>query len=319
MQRTLHAHHRFSGPMTALITPFRGGGVDYAAFDHLVEWQIDQGMSGLVLNTLIAEGPTLKTEERQSLISRCVHLTRGRIPVIAATGTNSTATTIERSVEAERLGADAVLVVQPYYSRPSQNGIIHHFQEVTRSVQLPVFIHNDPRHAAVEIAMCTMARLLQIQGVIGLVDDTCISGRNAQFGDFVCLSGDDLAVEDMLAASNGSVSVVANLCPATVSLMHRAIRMGDLYQAHQAHQQLHVLAEALSLESPPASVKHALSCLRGIDDSVRLPMTNISDATADAFMRALKPLRSAPVKVPQSHLILEARTARTSKAHGAAF
>ncbi|WP_323688288.1 dihydrodipicolinate synthase family protein [Rhizobium sp. AN69] len=135
MQEQLHGKHRFSGTMTALVTPFLGNGIDYAAFDHLVEWQIDQGIDGLVLNTLIAEGPTLKTEERRSLISRCVHLTRGRIPVIAATGTNSTATTCERTIEAEQLGADAVLIVQPYYSRPSQKGVIHHFKEAAKRVQ----------------------------------------------------------------------------------------------------------------------------------------------------------------------------------------
>lgn len=324
MQKALYAIPRFSGPMTALITPFRGNGVDYVAFDQLVEWQIDQGISGLVLNTLTAESPTLTTEERSNLISRCVHLARGRVPVIASTGTNSTATTIERSVEAEKLGADAILIVQPYYSRPSQNGIVHHFEEVANSVHLPIFIHNDPRHAAVEIKICTLGKLLRIKGVIGLVDDTCAKVRNAELNDlvvddFIYLSGDDLAAEDTLTVSHGSVSALGNLCPATVSLMHRATKMGDVHQAHQAYRQLHLLAEALSLESPSASVKHALSCLRGIDDSVRLPMTDISDETADAIMRALKPLRSAPVKVPQSHLIVEAMTARISLVRGGPF
>lgn len=324
MHDTLHEKHRYSGPMTALITPFRGNGVDYAAFDHLIQWQIDQGMNGLVLNTLVAEGPTLKTEERRSLITRCVHLTRGRIPVVAATGTNSTATTIERSIEAEMLGVDALLVVQPYYSRPGQKGIVHHFEEVARNVQLPILIHNDPGHAAVDMKTCTLEKLLQISGVIGLVDDTCVSGRKAELKDsiaedFIYLCGNDLAVEDMLLAYDGSVSTVANVCPCTVSLMHRALRMGDMHQARQAHRQLHILAEALSLESPPASVKYALSCLRGTDDLVRLPITSISDDTADAIMRALKRFRSTLPKVAQSHLVLEAITARLSKAQRASF
>lgn len=317
MQEHSHAKHRFSGTMTALITPFLGAGIDYAAFDHLVEWQIEQGIDGLVLNTLIAEGPTLKTEERRSLISRCVHLSRGRIPVIVATGTNSTASTCERTVEAEHLGADAVLIVQPYYNRPSQKGIIHHFEEVAKRVQLPIFLHNDPRHAGVEINPCTLNRLLQIQNVVGVVEDTCTMARTAKFGDMVAddviyLCGDDFAGEDVIAASHGSISALANLCPATVSSMQRAIRVGD---EQHVFQQLLSLASAMSLEDPSASLKHGLSHLRGIDDSVRLPMTNISDETAHAIMRALKLLRPAHPYRPPSPLILEARTARISQAY----
>ncbi|MDH7808653.1 MULTISPECIES: 4-hydroxy-tetrahydrodipicolinate synthase [unclassified Rhizobium] len=318
MQEQLHGKHRFSGTMTALVTPFLGNGIDYAAFDHLVEWQIDQGIDGLVLNTLIAEGPTLKTEERRSLISRCVHLTRGRIPVIAATGTNSTATTCERTIEAEQLGADAVLIVQPYYSRPSQKGVIHHFKEAAKRVQLPIFLHNDPRHTAVEISHCTVNILLQIPNVVGLVDDTRTMARIAKSvdhaaADVIYLCGDDFAGDDAIAASHGSISAVANMCPATVSSMQRAIRAGDAHQAQHLHQQLLSLASAVSLENTSASLKHALSCLRGIDDAVRLPMTNISDETAHAVMRALKPLRHARPRRPQSPLILEARTARISQ------
>lgn len=317
MQENLHGKHRFSGTMTALITPFLGKEIDYAAFDHLVEWQIEEGIDGLVLNTLIAEGPTLRTEERRSLISRCVHLTRGRIPVIAATGTSSTATTCERTIEAEQLGADAVLIVQPYYSRPSQKGIIHHFEEVAKRVQLPIFLHNDPRHAGVEISPSTLNSLLQIPNLVGLVDDTCTMARSAKFGniaaeDVIHLCGDDLACEDVIAASHGSISAAANLCPAAVSSMLREIRMGD---AQQALQQLVSLANAVSLEDPSASLKHALSQLRGIDDSVRLPLTNISDETAHAVMRALKPLRPAHPCRPPSPLILEARAARISQAY----
>jgi 4-hydroxy-tetrahydrodipicolinate synthase len=322
MHTPFHENHRYSGPMTALITPFCGDGVDYVAFDHLVQWQIDQGMNGLVLNTLIAEGPTLKIEERRSLISRCVQLTRGRIPVVAATGTNSTATTIERSIEAEILGVDALLVVQPYYSRPGQKGIVHHFEEVAGNVQLPILIHNDPGHAAVEMNRCTLEKLLKISGVIGLVDDTCVSGRELKDSiadDFIYLCGNDLAVEDMLITSDGLVSTVANVCPFTVSMMHRALKMGDMHHARPAHRELQLLAEALSLETAAASVKHALSCLRGIDGKVRLPITDVSDETADAIMAALKPFWSTFPKVIRSHLVLEAITARLSKAREAPF
>lgn len=315
MRESSHYRRRLAVTMTALVTPFRGHSVDYAAFDHLVEWQIDQGIEGLVLNSLTAEAPTLTETERRSLISRCVHISKGKIPIVVATGTNSTATTCDRTREAEHLGAEAVLIVQPYYNRPAQKGIIHHFEEVAKRTAMPILVQNDPGHAAVDMSLDTIHRLSQIPSVIGVVDDTAdfgriIAHRSCIDPEVLSFCSNDAATVSLLAQTHGSISSVANLCPSLVLDLHRAIRDGDLQQACEIDEKLRPLIKAVSQESTPAGLKQALSRLRGIDASVRLPLTNISDETAQSIFQALKTLRSECHNCGRSDLVIEAKTAR---------
>ncbi|CUX24050.1 dihydrodipicolinate synthase family protein [Agrobacterium genomosp. 13] len=303
------------GVMTPLVTPFLKGQVDYAAFDHIVEWQIEEGVEGLVVNSLIGEGPTLSAVERRSLISRAVHISRGRIPIIAATGTCSTDTTCQRTSEAEQLGADAALIVQPYYNRPGQKGIIQHFERVAMATTIPIVIHNDPYHAGVEIKSETLRLLLRIPAVIGVVDDAWDSssatiGKDRSVENIAQFIEDESASFESIARCDGSISAVANICPSAVVFMHRAIRRGDLEQARQVHRQLQLLLKAFAHESQAAVLKSALSCLRGINDGVRLPLTGVDGETAENILLALKSMRRITTSANQSNLIYEAKVAR---------
>ncbi|WP_448732809.1 dihydrodipicolinate synthase family protein [Agrobacterium sp. 22-221-1] len=304
------------GVMTPLVTPFLKGQVDYAAFDHLVEWQIEEGVEGLVVNSLIGEGPTLSAVERRSLISRAVHISRGRIPIIAATGTCSTETTRQRTLEAEQLGADVALIVQPYYNRPGQKGIIQHFGEVAAATTIPIVIHNDPYHAGVELKPETLRLLLQVPSVIGVVGETWDSsleiigkGRSLENAARHFMEDDSVSFE-RIAGCDGSISAVANICPSAVVFMHRAIRRGDLEQARQMHRKLQSLMKAFAHESQSAVLKSALSCLRGINDGVRLPLTGVAGETAEGILLALRSMRGIATSARQTSLISEARVAR---------
>lgn len=305
----------WGGVMTPLVTPFLKGQVDYAAFDHLVEWQIEAGIEGLVVNSLMGEGPTLSAVERRSLISRAVHISRGRIPIIAATGTYSTETTCQRTLEAEQLGADAALIVQPYYNRPGQKGIVQHFEKVAAATDIPIVIHNDPRHAGVELKSETLLRLLRIPAVIGVVGDLpdtsgegIVRDRNA--GNVIHFTEDESLSFKSFVRCNGSVLAVANICPSAVVAMYGAIRRGDLAQARELHGNLQSVMKSSAEEGQPALLKSVLACLRGISEEVRLPLTPVASEAADSILLALRSMRGSATSVNQRRLISEAKVAR---------
>lgn len=276
----------FRGMMTALITPFCGDKVDFAALADLVDWQIDQGVQGIVACGTTAESPTLSHAEWTEVIGLCVKVAGGRVPVIAGSGTNDTRRTIELTNEAARLGVDGALVVTPYYNRPSQEGLFRHFQSVERSTDLPILIYNVPSRTAVDLGLATLERLVALPGIVGLKDATGdltrVGATAARFGDrFIQLSGHDRSMLGFVAAGgDGAISVISNVAPMASAAMIGALCRGDLMQARRIHARLLPLLEALELDINPGPIKFALHCLRGTSPHMRLPMVEVEEATA---------------------------------------
>lgn len=274
------------GLMTALVTPFREEKVDFEALAELVEWQIDQGVQGLVACGTTAESPTLSYSEWLDVIRLCVKISSGRVPVIAGSGTNDTRRTMELTREVARLGADAALVVTPYYNRPSQEGLFQHFKAVEQAADLPIILYNVPSRTAVDISMATLERLAELPGIVGVKDATGdltrVSAIAARLGSrFTQLCGHDRTMLAFMAAGgDGAISVISNVAPMLSAAMMGAQRRGDLIEARRIHAQLLPLLEALELETNPGPIKFALSCTRGYSPSVRLPLAEVADDTA---------------------------------------
>lgn len=284
----------FTGSITALVTPFRGGAVDAHAFRALVDWQIRQGTRGLVPCGTTGEAPTLSDGERDGLIRACVEAAAGRVPVIAGTGTNSTDATIAMTRAAQAAGATAALVVTPYYNRPSQEGLYRHFAAVAGAVDFPLVLYNVPSRTGVDLLPATVARLAQIPNIVGLKDATGNLRRPHEIRamtrpDFVLLSGDDrTALAFNTAGGRGCISVVANVAPRLCAALQESCLRGDLAAAQTLDADLLPLVEALALETNPGPVKYALSLVRrGIEPSLRLPLVPVEPATAAAIRRGL--------------------------------
>lgn len=312
----IHKTDKLHGVMTPIVTPFRNGEIDYRAFDHLVTWQIEQGVSGIVLNSLIGEGPTLSALERRSLISRTVHICRGRVAIIVATGTCSTETTLRQTAEARELGADFALIVQPYYNRPTQKGIIHHFEQIAGSVDLPIILDNDPQHAGVAITSETFRTLLEMPNIVGVLENPNSPAReysdDADAGTGVRLARNECFEPRLGKRFHGSISALANIVPDLVIALDRAIASEDFGGVEHVYPKMKALLAALHDESDPAALKYALSCVRGICHEVRLPGTPVPPETAKTILRALKKTRTC-TRCPQHNaLILEAQAARNT-------
>lgn len=280
--------------MTALATPFRNGEVDYRGLATLVEWQMAEGIRGLVPCGTTGEAPTLTWQERTAIIGRCVEIAAGRIPVIAGTGSNGTAATIEQTAMAASLGADAALIVTPYYNRPTQEGIVRHFEAIAREVSLPIIVYNVPSRTGVDLTLETIERLAAIPAVIGIKDATGDLSRpmavSRMVGDrFIQLSGHDATALgfDMMGGS-GAISVVANVAPRLSVEMHDACGRGHFQAARAAQYRLLPLIAALERETNPIAVKHALHLLHGTCPDVRLPLTAATAETANAVRVALR-------------------------------
>ena len=307
------------GMMTALITPFRDDKVDFDALADLVDWQIEQGVQGLVVCGTTGESPTLSHSEWTDAIRLCVEAAGGRVSVVAGSGTNDTRRTIDLTNEAARLGADAALVVTPYYNKPSQEGLFRHFESVGRSGDLPIILYNVPSRTAVDIGLGTLERLAEVPGVVGLKDATGeparVGATAARFGDrFIQLSGHDRSMQDFVAAGgDGAISVIANVAPALSTAMIGAMRHGDLRQARCIHAHLVPLLEALELEVNPSPIKFALHCARGYSPAVRLPMVEVAEATALKIRNALIEVRGidTPLLGRQGPARLMARSGST--------
>jgi len=285
---------RLRGAMTALATPFKDGEVDYAALSALVEWQVAEGIGGLVPCTPTGEVSTLSWQERTAIIGRCVEIAAGQIPVIAGTGSNDTAATIRFTSVAEALGADAALIVVPYYSRPSQDGIVAHFEAIARAVRLPILICNTPSRTGVDLASMTLARLAAIPSIIGLADATGDLSRPAALsrlvGDrFIQLSCHDATAPGFaMLGGSGTISAIANLVPGLSSTLHEACSTGDLEEAGAIQQRLAPLLAALEREPDPIALKYALHVQRGVGPELRLPLTPATVETAEAVRLALR-------------------------------
>jgi len=285
---------RMSGAMTALATPFTDGEVDYQGLESLVEWQIAMGIRGLVPCGTSGEASTLTWKERTAIISRCVEIAAGRVPVIAGTGTNDTATTVAMTAMAEALGADAALVVTPYYNRPSQEGIVRHFEAVALQGQIPIIVYNVPSRTGVDLMPATIERLAAIPGIIGIKDATGDLSRPMALsnlvGDrFIQLSGHDAtALGFNMLGGSGTISVAANVAPRLCVAMDDACRQGDVRGAQAIQNRLWPLIAALERETNPIPLKYALHLLRGTSPDVRLPLTMATAETAMAVRLALQ-------------------------------
>ncbi len=288
-----HARVRLHGAMTALVTPFSRGEVDLPGLTTLLEWQIEQGIDGLVPCGTTGEAPTLSWEERLDVIARCVKIASGRVPVIAGTGTNNTEATIAFTTAAEAFGADAALIVTPYYNRPTQEGIYRHFEAVARKVRIPIIVYNVPARTGVDLLPETIERLARLPTIIGIKDATGDLSRpstlSAALGDrFIQFSGhDSTSFGFNTMGGRGTISVVANVAPRLCVEMHDACQAGDHHNAREIHHRLRPLIAALELESNPIPVKYALHLALGLSADVRLPLTPVRPETASAVRAAM--------------------------------
>ena len=284
----------FKGSLVALITPFRGGAVDESAFQEHVAWQIGQGTHGLVPIGTTGECPALEDEEQERLIALTVEVAKGRAPVIPGTGFNSTAHTIAATRAAKKAGADAALVVCPYYNKPTQEGLYQHFKAVHDAVDLPIVIYNIPGRSSVDMSNATMARLAKLPNIVGVKDATNDLTRPLKMrveigGEFSLLSGEDgTAVAYLAQGGDGCISVTANVAPALCAQMHGAWQKGDIATVRRINERLIPLHEALFAETSPAPVKYAASLLGRCTPEVRLPLCQTNPATQERVAAAMR-------------------------------
>ncbi|GGE37309.1 4-hydroxy-tetrahydrodipicolinate synthase [Marinicauda pacifica] len=286
----------FRGSFTALVTPFRDGAVDWAAYEALIERQIEAGTHGLVPGGTTAETPTLSEAERRDVIERTVKIAGGRIPVIAGTGTNATASTIEWQRFAKSVGVDAGLVVAPYYNKPSQAGLLAHFNAVADAVALPIVIYNIPGRSVVDILPETMARMAEHPNIIGVKDASgdvarVTRHRNLIGPDFIQLSGeDDTALGYNAHGGHGIISVTANVAPRQCAEFQTACLEGDWDRARTLNDKLQALHEVLFAAPSPAPSKYALSLMGLCAPEVRLPLVECPEPVRQGVRQTLEEL-----------------------------
>ena len=273
------------GCLTALITPFRNGGIDDKAFQTLVDWQVTEGIDGVLVCGTTGESPTLSHKEHMRLTELCIEAARHRVPVLAGTGSNSTDETIEFARHAERAGADAQLVVIPYYNKPTQEGLYLHFKAVHDSCGLPIVIYNIPSRSVVDMTIETLTELAKLPRIIGVKDATGdltrpVRTKLAIGTAFSLLGGDDGTSLAFLAqGGHGVISVTSNVAPKICVEMQDAWRRGDVLKAQQINEMLMPLHQALFMETNPSPVKYAASLLGLSTPDVRLPLCEVKDAT----------------------------------------
>jgi 4-hydroxy-tetrahydrodipicolinate synthase len=284
----------FQGSIVALVTPFRNGGVDERALADLIEWHLAEGTDGFVPVGTTGESPTLSHEEHERVIELCVSAVAGRVPVIAGTGSNSTEEAISLTRHAKQVGADAALVVTPYYNKPTQEGLYQHFAAIQEAVDLPVIIYNIPGRSVVDMSPETMARLASLPRIVGVKDATADIVRPlltaAACGQEFCqLSGEDGNIVAFLAhGGHGCISVTANVAPGLCARMHDAWRAGRADEALALHRRLLPLHTALFCETSPSPAKYALSRLGRCEAHVRLPLVQPSERARQQIDRALE-------------------------------
>jgi 4-hydroxy-tetrahydrodipicolinate synthase len=284
----------FRGSITAIVTPFLNGAVDKPAFDALVERQIESGSHGIVACGTTGESPTLTHVDHSYIVERTVAVVKRRIPVIAGTGSNSTAKTIELTRHAKTAGADAALIVTPYYNKPTQDGLYAHYRAVAEAVDIPIIIYNIPGRCVVDMKTETMAKLAKIPNIVGVKDATSDMSRPAQVArmigpDFIQLSGEDATVIEFLeGGGHGCISVTANVATTLCAEMHRHWQKGEKKEAKAINDRLMPLHKALFVETSPAPVKYALKAMGLCSDEVRLPLVPASPAARKAADEALE-------------------------------
>jgi 4-hydroxy-tetrahydrodipicolinate synthase len=275
----------FSGVLTALLVPFKGDAVDMGSFARFVEWQIGQGIHGLVVNGTTGEAPTLSEAEQDALLAEAIRVTAGRVPVIAGTGGNDTKHVIARTQAAQKAGAQGALIVCPYYNKPSQEGLYQHYRAVHDATNIPIIIYNIPGRSVVDMSVETMARLAQLPRIVGVKDATAdlarpLKTRTIIGPSFIQLSGEDATMTAFYAqGGHGVISVTSNVAPKLCVELFEAWQKGDLTAMAQKRDALMPLHSALFCETSPAPVKYAASLLGFGAADVRLPLVS---ATANA-------------------------------------
>ncbi len=285
----------FRGSMPALVTPFReGGGVDWAALEALIEWQIAEGSHGLVPVGTTGESPTLTHEEHEQVIEFVVRVAARRVPVIAGAGSNNTQEAIRFLRHAESVGADAALVVTPYYNKPTQAGLIAHYHALHESCGLPIIIYNIPPRSVIDMLPATMGELARLPRIVGVKDATGklerVSQQRMACGpDFIQLSGEDATALGFNAHGGvGCISVTANVAPRLCAEFQEATLRGDYARALAYQDRLMPLHEAIFLEPGLCGAKYALSRLGRAADEVRLPLLPVTQRTRDAIDAAMR-------------------------------
>jgi 4-hydroxy-tetrahydrodipicolinate synthase len=281
------------GSLTALVTPFSGGKLDEAAFRAHVSWQIENGTTGLVPVGTTGESPTLSHAEHKQVVEWCIAESRGRAPVVAGAGSNNTAEAIDLARHAERAGADAVLVVTPYYNKPTQEGLYQHFKAVNDAVGIPILIYNIPPRSVVDMSNATMARLYELKNIVGVKDATANLARVSQqrhlMGpEFIQLSGEDMtALAYNAAGGHGCISVVANIAPKLCAEMQELSLKGEFAAALQVQDRLTPLHDATFMEPGLAGAKAGLNLLGRMNEEVRLPLVPVTAPVKDAVRKAM--------------------------------
>jgi 4-hydroxy-tetrahydrodipicolinate synthase len=284
----------FQGSLVAMVTPFRDGKVDEAAVRQLVEFHVKNGTDGLVPCGTTGESPTLSHAEHKRVVEIVIEASGGRIPVVAGTGSNSTAEAIDMTVHAAKAGADAALLVSPYYNRPTQQGLYEHFRAIAQAApDLPLILYNIQGRTAINIETDTVARLAEIPNIVGVKEasgslDQMTSVILACGPDFSVVSGDDsLTLPLMAVGGRGVISVVANFLPKEVAEMTHAALEGDWKRARELHWKLFPICRGMFIETNPIPVKEAMAMLGMIRAEWRLPMCPMSDANRDRLRKLL--------------------------------
>ena len=286
----------FFGSIPAVITPFKNQKVDFESLSLIINHLIDNGSNGLVPCGTTGESPTLSHEEHKKIIEETIRISDRRIPIIAGTGSNNTAEAIDYTRHAESIGANAALVVTPYYNKPTQQGLYSHFESIARSVNIPIIIYNIPGRSIVDMSIETMIDLSKINNIIGVKDATndlfrpLLTAANMK-NDFCFLSGEDgTALAFLAQGGHGCISVTANVAPRLCSDLHQAWREKNIQKAQEINLKLANLHNTLFLESSPGPVKFAASLLGLCNSETRLPLVEINEATKDKVSNCLKDL-----------------------------
>jgi 4-hydroxy-tetrahydrodipicolinate synthase len=284
---------RFKGSFTALVTPFSDGAVDEKAFREHVNWQIEEGTHGLVPVGTTGESPTLSHAEHKRVVEICIDEARGRVPVIAGAGSNNTAEAIDLSRHAEKSGADAVLIVTPYYNKPTQEGLFQHYKAINDAIGIPIFIYNIPGRSVIDMSVETMKRLADLDNIAGVKDATAnlarVSLQRQHVGpDFIQLSGEDATALGFNAHGGvGCISVTSNIAPRLCSEFQEACLAGDYGKALNIQDRLMPLHTAIFVETNPSPTKYALSVLGRMSEEPRLPLVTTTEPTRDLVRKAM--------------------------------
>jgi len=289
----------FQGAITAIITPFRNGRLDGPALRKLVAFQIRNGISGIVPCGTTGESATLSFEEHEKVIQIVIDAARGKVPVIAGTGSNNTKEAVVLTRYARKAGADAALVITPYYNKPTQKGLVAHFKAIAEDVDIPIVLYNVPGRTGVNMTAETVARLAELENVVGVKE---ASGNLTQIceilnstpDDFCVLSGDDALYFPLLAlGARGVISVVSNVAPREMADLYDAFAAGDIAGARKLHYRLWPLMQTLFIETNPIPAKTAVAMMGMIREEFRLPLCGMSDANRKALAKVLAGLKIA--------------------------